>query len=356
MRAFPCLAAVLAVVVAGCGTPEPPQGPPGGDAAKPDIAEASQFSPLPAVIEASSNARTPEKVALGRMLYYDTRFSSDGTVSCYVCHPLHDYGTSHRATGVGHDGLRGGRNEPTVYNAAGHLAQFWDGRAPDVEAQALGPVLNPVEMGIKDGSTVVMVIKSIPGYVDSFGKAFPGEKDPVTFENFGRAIASFERGLTTPSRWDRYLSGEINAITPREKDGLKTFVSVGCANCHTGTYVGGSVYQKAGLAQPWPNQSDPGRFKVTNQASDRMVFKVPSLRNVDQTWPYFHDGSVERLDDAIRMMGRYQLNKDLSDTQVTLIRGWLQTLTGEPDRPYIDEPVLPPGGPAPSAKPVAEND
>ncbi len=354
MRVFPWLAAV-AVLVA-CGTPKPPQGPAGEASAKPDLAEASQFSPLPAVIDVSTNPRTPEKVALGKMLYYDTRFSSDGAVSCYVCHPLHDYGTSHRPTGVGHDALRGGRNEPTVFNAAGHVAQFWDGRAPDVEAQALGPVLNPVEMGVKDGASVVVIIKGIPGYVDAFGKAFPGEKDPVTFENFGKAIGAFERGLTTPSRWDQYLSGDPNAITAREKEGLKTFVSVGCANCHTGTYVGGSTYQKAGLVQPWPNQLDPGRIKVTNNPADKMVFKVPSLRNVDQTWPYFHDGSVARLDDAIRMMGKYQLGKDLTDTQVILIRGWLHTLTGDIDRPYVDEPVLPPGGTAATPKPVAEVD
>ncbi len=346
--------ALVGVALVGCN-PGPPQGPKSG-ATKPDVAEAAQFAPLPAVIEVASNARTPEKVALGRMLYYDTRFSSDGTISCYVCHPLHDYGTSHRAKGVGHDHLQGGRNEPTVFNAAGHVAQFWDGRAVDVEAQALGPVLNPVEMGMKDGAAVVAVIKSIPGYADAFKQAFPGEADPVTFENFGKAIAAFERGLTTPSPWDRYLAGEPTAITAREKDGLKTFVSVGCAACHTGTYVGGGFYRKAGLVQPWPDQRDPGRFDVTKQAADRMVFKVPSLRNIDQTWPYFHDGSVARLDDAIRMMGRYQLGKELTDTEVTLIRGWLHTLTGDVNREYVDEPVLPPspaGVRTPTATPIA---
>lgn len=338
------IALAAAVVLAGCGTPEPPQGPPGG-AKKPDVAEAAQFQALPPAIEVASNPRTPEKVALGRLLYYDTRFSSDRTVSCYVCHPLHEYGMSHRATGVGSDGLRGGRNEPTVFNAAGHMAQFWDGRAPDVEAQALGPVLNPVEMGMKSGAAVVAVIKSIPGYDDAFKKAFPGEADPITFDNFGRAIGAFERGLTTPSPWDKYLDGDPNALTAHEKDGLKLFVSTGCAACHTGTYVGGGMYRKAGLVSPWPNQKDPGRFQVTKDAADRMVFKVPSLRNIDQTWPYFHDGSVERLDDAIRLMARHQLGKELSDDQVALIRGWLKTLTGEVNRPYVDEPVLPASAP-----------
>lgn len=349
MTKLPCLALTV-VALAACGDPQP-QGPLGG-ARKPDVAEASQFQALPAVMESQSNARTPEKVALGRMLYYDTRFSSDGKVSCYVCHPLHDYGTSHRAKGVGHDHLQGGRNEPTVFNAAGHVAQFWDGRAPDVEAQALGPVLNPVEMGMKDGTAVVAVAKSIPGYVEAFRKAFPGDADPVTFENWGRAIATFERGLTTPSRFDQYLSGDPRAITAGEKEGLKTFVSTGCAACHTGTYIGGSAYRKAGLVQAWPDQNDVGRFQVTKQAADRMVFKVPSLRNVQQTWPYFHDGSVARLEDAIRMMGRYQLGKELTDEQIAQIRGFLATTTGDIDRPYIDEPLLPPS-PHPDARPAA---
>ena len=348
MQRSPWLLLAVSAAWIGCGTPEPPQGPPGG-AKKPDVAEAAQFQALPPAIEVATNPRTTEKVALGRMLYYDTRFSADGKVSCYVCHPLHDYGTSHRATGVGHDGLRGGRNEPTVFNAAGHVAQFWYGRAPDVETQALGPVLNPVEMGMKSGDDVVATIRSIPGYVAAFQKAFPGESDPVTFQNFGRAIGAFERGLLTPAPWDRYLGGDPNALTAKEKDGLRAFVGTGCADCHTGQYVGGSVYQKAGLVRPWPDQQDPGRFQVTQQASDRMVFKVPSLRNVDQTWPYFHDGSVERLDDAIRMMAHYQLGKELDDTQVARIRTWLKTLTGDVDRPYVDEPVLPPGATVPPA-------
>ncbi len=310
----------------------------------PDLEEARAFQPLPAAIGSESNAITPAKVALGRMLYFDTRFSADGTVSCYVCHPLHDYGTSHRATGVGHDHLPGGRNEPTVYNAAGHVAQFWDGRAPDVEAQALGPVLNPVEMGMADGTMVVRTIRTIPGYVEAFAQAFPDAADPVTFENFGRAIAAFERGLVTPARWDAYLQGDANAITPAEKEGLRTFVAEGCAQCHAGAYVGGGMYQKAGLVQAWPEQKDQGRYAVTKQAADRHVFKVPSLRNIEETWPYFHDGSVQRLDDAIVLMGRHQLGHELTPAQVASIRAFLLTLTGPVPQSYIEEPVLPPTG------------
>ena len=171
-----------------------------------DAAKLAAFAPLPDAAPAQAGAPTEAQISLGRMLFYETRLSKNQKISCNSCHDLARYGVDGEATSEGHKGQRGDRNAPTVYNAAMHFAQFWDGRAPDVEAQALGPVLNPVEMGIKDGPAVVVVIKSIPGYVDAFGKAFPGEKDPVTFENFGRAIAAFERGLTTPSRWDPHQS------------------------------------------------------------------------------------------------------------------------------------------------------
>lgn len=314
-----------------------------------DPAVLAMFDTLPARIESSANPITPEKVALGRMLYFDTRFSAGNDVSCYVCHPLHDYGTTHRMTGVGHDQAKGGRNEPTVYNAAGHLAQFWDGRAADVEAQALGPVLNPVEMAMPAATEVVAGIKAIPGYVEAFRAAFPGEADPVTFDNFGRAIGAFERGLVTPSRWDAFLEGDATALTTAEQHGLQVFVSTGCLQCHSGPYVGGGMYQKAGLAEAWPNQSDPGRFQVTGQEGDRMVFKVPSLRNVEETWPYFHDGSVQRLQDAVQMMARYQLGKELGDTDVEALVTWLKTLTGPVPESYIQEPTLPATPPAGSS-------
>jgi cytochrome c peroxidase len=240
----------------------------------------------------------------------------------------------------------GGRNEPTVYNAAGHVAQFWDGRAPDVEAQALGPVLNPVEMGMADGEQVTALLRRVPGYVQAFAAAYPGEVDPVTFENFGRAIAAFERGLVTPSRWDDFLKGDAAALSTEEKAGFATFTEVGCNQCHLGTYVGGSFYQKAGLVNPWFDQADQGRFVVTGAEGDRMIFKVPSLRNVEETWPYFHDGSVQRLHDAIRLMGWHQLGRDLTESQVASIALWLRTLTGTVPYDYVNEPVLPPTPPA----------
>jgi cytochrome c peroxidase len=331
----------LVVLLAACNASADRQPSPGGAVAV-DPTALLAFEPLPSAIPSPTNPITDAKVALGRMLYYDTRFSASGDVSCYVCHPLHDYGTSHRRTGVGHDGLLGGRNEPTVYNAAGQVAQFWDGRAPDVEAQALGPVLNPVEMGMSGPSSVVAVVNRIPGYVDAFSAAFPGETQPISFDNFGRAIAAFERGLVTPSRWDAFLKGDTSALTDAERAGFKEFVGAGCQQCHMGAYVGGAFYQKAGLVHPWYDTSDPGREKVTGSAGDHMVFKVPSLRNVQETWPYFHDGSVQRLDDAIRLMAWHQLGKELDESQVRAIATWLATLTGPVPFDYIDEPTLPP--------------
>jgi cytochrome c peroxidase len=331
---------VLLLFTAACGQGSPP--PQAGGGVEVDASALQAFAPLPPVMESAANAVTPEKVALGRMLYYDTRVSSSGDVSCYVCHPLHDYGTSHRRTGVGHDGLIGGRNEPSVYNAAGHVAQFWDGRAADVEAQALGPVLNPVEMGMPDGQSVEKILYRIPGYVDAFSAAFPADEQPVTFENFGRAIAAFERGLVTPSRWDAFLEGDAAALTDAEKTGFNDFVAARCNQCHLGAYVGAAFYQKAGLVNPWYDTSDRGRAQVTGNQADAMVFKVPSLRNVEETWPYFHDGSAQRLQDAIALMGWHQLGVELTPSQVESIATWLRTLSGPVPYEYINEPTLPP--------------
>ncbi len=334
---------ILLLFTAACGPGSPPPQTSGAVEVNPSALQA--FAALPPVMESADNPITPEKVALGRMLYYDTRVSSSGDVSCYVCHPLHDYGTSHRRTGVGHDGLIGGRNEPSVYNAAGHVAQFWDGRAPDVEAQALGPVLNPVEMGMPDGQSVEKILYGIPGYVDVFTAAFPGEEQPITFENFGRAIAAFERGLVTPSRWDAFLGGDPTALTDAEKTGFNDFVGAGCNQCHLGAYVGGAFYQKAGLVNTWYDTSDQGRAKVTGNQADAMVFKVPSLRNVEETWPYFHDGSAQRLQDAIGLMAWHQLGVELTPSQVESIATWLRTLSGPVPYEYINEPILPPTPP-----------
>jgi cytochrome c peroxidase len=196
-----------------------------------------------------------------------------------------------------------------------------------------------------DGGHVVSTLRAIPGYADAFRKAYPGENDPVTFDNVGRAVGAFERGLVTPSRWDDYLRGNTNALSAPEKEGLKTFLNAGCMVCHTGPLLGGSMFERAGAAEPWPNQKDRGREQVTKAAADGMLFKVPTLRNVAKTAPYFHDASAATLPEAVKMMGRYQLALDLSDEEVASIVTWLNALTGELPTKYIAEPALPPNVP-----------
>jgi cytochrome c peroxidase len=294
------------------------------------------FGALPAAIEQRSPTPiAPERIALGRMLFYERRLSKSGVISCNSCHALDNYGVDNEPTSDGHQGTRGERNSPSVYNAAGHFAQFWDGRAPDVEEQAKGPVLNPVEMAMLSEQAVVAVLKSIPEYVEAFKRAFPDDKDPVTFDHAALAIGAFERGLVTPSRWDRFLRGDHAALTPAEIAGFNTFLQSGCASCHAGTYVGGKMFQRIGLLRDWPDQSDPGRYKLTRSEADRMVFKVPSLRNVAKTAPYFHNGKVKTLEEAVSYMAEYQLGKKLTEGEVRAIVAWLQALTGEIPASYI---------------------
>jgi cytochrome c peroxidase len=327
---------VIAAAAAGCKG----QRQPAASAAIPPQ-YLTRFEPLPREFASPSNPITPEKVALGRMLFYDPRFSASRDISCYVCHPLHEYGTTHRIKAVGHLHQEGPLNEPTVYNAAGQFAQFWDGRVPDVEAQALGPLLNPIEMALPDSQRVVAIIREIPGYTPAFQAAFPGEPDPVTFTNFGKAVGAFERGFVTPAPWDRFLQGDTTAISAEEKAGFNTFASVGCVQCHNGPLVGGNSFEKLGRSKPWPDSSNLGRYEVTHRPEDILVFKVPMLRNITETWPYFHDGSVERLEDAVRLMGEYQLDVQLTDEQIASIVTWLRTLKGDIPTTYIERPTLP---------------
>ena len=228
-----------------------------------------------------------------------------------------------------------------MYNAAGHFAQFWDGRAPDVEEEAKGPVTNPAEMAVADEKVVIAVIRSMPEYVTAFKKAFPEDKDPVTFDNMANAIGAFERRLVTPARWDRLLKGDQTALSSDEKEGFNTFVGAGCQACHAGAYVGGSAFQKLGASKAWPDTSDPGREKVTGSQADRLVFKVPSLRNIEKTGPYFHNGRIGTLEQAVASMGEFQLGKTLTDAEVKSIVSWLRSLTGEIPAEYIRPPALP---------------
>lgn len=310
-----------------------------------DAALLAAFAPLPEVMADPSREITEAKVELGRMLYHDERLSLAQDISCNSCHALDSFGDDGRATSEGHGGQLGGRNAPTVYNAAGHVAQFWDGRAADVEEQAKGPVLNPIEMAMPDEASVVRLLTSIPGYVEAFEHAFPGTATPVTYDHFGEAVGAFERRLVTPSRWDAYLHGDRAALTEAEAQGFRDFVSSGCTACHSGPYVGGATYQKLGLVRPWPDSSDAGRFDVTGREADRMVFKVPSLRNVAETAPYFHDGSVGTLEDAVRLMGEHQLGRTLDADRIASIVAWLRALSGQPPADLIARPELPPDGP-----------
>jgi cytochrome c peroxidase len=301
-----------------------------------------RFTPLRARMDSLENPASEDKIALGRMLYFDKRLSRNQDVACNSCHHLDAYGVDGQPNSVGDKGQHGGRNSPTVYNAAGYLAQFWDGRARDVEEQAKGPILNPVEMAMPSAAAVVARLKSIPGYVTAFEKAFPANKDALTYDNLGRAIGAFERGLTTPARWDKFLLGDKTALTAGEMEGLKVFTNVGCMVCHTGELLGGNSYQRAGAVEPWATQSDVGRESVTKNANDKMMFKVPTLRNIEKTAPYFHDGSAKTLEDAVHVMGRHQLGLDLSNEEVTSIVTWLHSVTGELPTAYIAEPQLPP--------------
>jgi cytochrome c peroxidase len=306
-------------------------------------AEKQMFAPIKAV--SAPKGVHAELVKLGQQLFHDKRLSKNHDISCNSCHTVTNYGVDSEPTSPGHKGHRGGRNSPTVMNAFGHLAQFWDGRAADVEAQAKGPVLNPGEMAMPSEEAVIKTLSSIPGYVEGFKKAFPKESNAITYDNFAKAVGAFERQLSTPSRFDKFLNGDKKALSDAEKAGLKTFVSTGCTMCHMGPLLGGNMYQKVGLMKEWPNQKDQGRFDLTKNEADKMMFKVPSLRNIEKTGPYFHDGQTKDLATAVKMMAEYQLNKKLSDKDTASIIAFLKTTTAEPAAEYLKTPELPKSGP-----------
>ncbi len=335
--------ALLALAI-GCASgaerdPEP-------DPATRALAEQAQalFGTLPTSVPIDGEPITDAKADLGRMLYYDERLSKNHDISCNSCHQLDAFGVDGEPTSPGDRGQRGDRNSPTVYNAALHVAQFWDGRAPNVEEQAKGPVLNPIEMASPSEEHVVALLSSIPGYRSAFAEAFPGEADPITYDNMAGAIGAFERQLMTPAPFDRFIAGDFGALDEQEIRGLTTFLGVGCNTCHTGPAVGGQFYRKLGFIFPYETE-DPGRERVTGSPADLHVFKVPSLRNVAETGPWFHDGSIGELDEAIRIMGYHQLGQQLDSDQIADIRAFLGSLTGTVDEEYVTRPVLPPSGP-----------
>ena len=304
----------------------------------------AQFEAIPEEPPAiNGNPATPEKIALGRMLYFAPRLSESHLISCQTCHNVGLAGVDLQETSIGHGWQKGPRNAPTVLNAVFNLAQFWDGRAADLAEQAKGPVQASVEMN-STPEMAVKTLRSMPGYGEVFAAAFPGEEEPVTFDNMAKAIEVFEATLLTPNApFDQFLKGDGKALTAQEQQGLRLFMNKGCAGCHSGINLGGDGYYPFGVvtkpgAEILPPE-DKGRYEVTKTASDEYVFKSPSLRNIDLTPPYFHSGQVWDLEAAVGVMGSAQLGATLTDQETRDIRSFLAALTG--DQPKITHPLLP---------------
>ncbi len=306
------------------------------------VAAEQTWLALPAIAPApADNPTTPAKVELGKMLYFDTRLSSSGNVSCFSCHNVMEGGDDHRPTSIGVHGHVGGRNAPTVWNAAFLSSQFWDGRAATLEDQAKGPPANPIEMGMANLDAVIDRVKHIPGYRPYFEQAF-GAGEVVTMDNAAKAIAAYERTLITPdSPYDRYAKGDRTALTEQQARGLTRFADTGCVTCHQGpNFSGPAMAPGSGLFMKFPTYanspyvakydflSDSGRATVTKLDADKNMWRVPSLRNLVFTAPYFHNGLVHTMDEAVRVMASTQLNKTLSDGEVADIVACLETLSG----------------------------
>jgi len=316
----------------------------------------AQWEALPDKAPApADNPTTAAKVELGKMLYFDPRLSANGTVSCFSCHNVMEGGDDHRPTSIGIHGQAGGRSAPTVWNAAFLSVQFWDGRAASLEDQAKGPPANPIEMGMTDLNATANRIARIPGYKPWFDKAF-GKGDNLTMDNMAKAIAAYERTLITPnSAYDRYVKGDKAALTSQQVRGMQTFADTGCVACHSGAnFAGPTLPVGQGFFQKFPLfannayvdeyrlMDDTGRMKVTGSDADKNMWRVPTLRNLAYTAPYMHNGTVKTLDEAVRVMAKTQLNRDLDDQQVGDIVAFLNGLTGEfPDQTMPRLPATP---------------
>ena len=305
----------------------------------------SALSASAALLDSVNIPKTPQqeaKIELGKMLWFDPRLSLSGKVSCNTCHDLSTNGADTKPVSIGYAGRKGTVNSPTVFNAEKQIAQFWDGRAKTLAEQATGPITNPLEMAMTP-ELAEGVIRSIPGYRPYFEKAF-GSKNP-TFSEIAEALAAFETTLTTPNApFERYLKGDKNALTQQQIDGLKLFRRSGCIRCHSGNLLGGTSFQKVGSVRPYvTDNSSKGRMDVSGKPWDEMMFKVPTLLNVERTAPYFHDGAVKTLPDAVKKMADIQLDMNLSEKQVEEIVAFLESLNGE--LPKIEKPTLPPSGP-----------
>lgn len=289
---------------------------------------------LPPLKELSGNQVAMNRVHLGEKLFRDTRLSANETKSCNSCHVLENYGVDNEPTSPGFENVRGTRNTPSVYNAKFALAQFWDGRAADLKEQAKSPIFDKIEMGMPDEETLITRLEKDSDYKGLFAAAFPESNRPLSVENITLAIEAFEERLVTYSRFDKYLDGDLEALTEKEKRGLNAFIDRGCIPCHSGSATGGNMYQafpQVGQMSDYTGtyNDDLGRFIHTNVPADKKLFKVPSLRNVARTAPYFHDGSVADLHQAVKIMAKAQLNTDLPDEEIDDIVAFLHALTGE---------------------------
>ena len=305
------------------------------------------FKPLPDLAEMQKvRPFTEEQVKLGQQLWYENRLSKGNTVSCNSCHNLATAGVDNMPTSAGHKSQFGARNSPTALNAALLGSQFWDGRAADVEEQAGGPLLNPVEMANATEADAAAKIAGIPEYQEKFKAAFP-EDGAVSFKNITTALGAFERTLLTPTRWDDYLKGNVSALSEQERKGVRAFIDNGCIACHSGVNLGGAMFQKFGLVDGpyWKHIDDPkhdkGRADVTKKAEDEFFFRVPGLRNVERTYPYFHNGSVWELDKAVNIMAKAQLGKTLAPEETENIVAFLKALSGNVPESARTMPELP---------------
>lgn len=308
------------------------------------------FGVLPHDMSTPEYPVSPERVELGHQLFFDPRISADGTVSCSRCHLPALYGTDGLAKPVGAHGRVNPRNAPTVLNAALQFKAHWRGDRVNVEDQAKQALIGPPSFGNPDYAAAVAKLKAIPGYGPLFEKAFPGESDPITPDNWGKAIGAYERTLVTPSRFDDYLAGKAGALSENEKNGLRLFMNNGCIACHNGPGIGGGMFQKFGVREDYwketgVSEPDKGRFDVTKDPADLYVFKVPSLRNVAMTAPYFHDGSVNSLPDAVRIMAKVQLDQSPTGTEIADITAFLASLTGKLPADFVAAPMVPASGP-----------
>lgn len=302
------------------------------------------FKALPATAANPENPANAAKIKLGHMLYFDTRLSKNNTISCNSCHNLTTGGVDNKPFSPGDAGELGGRNSPSVLNAALHSMQFWDGRAKDVEEQAGMPVLNPVEMAIPSESFLIDRLKTVELYQDLFAKAYPEDANPINYTNLKKAIGVFERQLLTPSRFDAYLNGDKTALSLQEKKGLTSFINVGCTTCHNGVTLGGNGFQRFGVHKPYweatgSAKHDEGKKEVSGDELDQFMFKTAALRNVAETHPYFHDGSVADLEKAVEIMADVQLNYQLSASERDNIVAFLKSLSGTVQADYTTAPA-----------------